>query len=565
MPHTYTVGNYLLDRLKELGIKHIFGVPGDYNLGFLDQIELTSGLEWIGNCNELNAAYATDGYARLNGIGALVTTMGVGELSAINGIAGSYAEQVPVIQIAGIAALNDIKTGSVIHHTLGDGNYTHFSSMAKEVTAAQTTLTPEKARSEIDRVLRVCWQQKLPVHINLPVDLCAAATQPPESPLVLDDYGSNPAALEDFLARAATRLAIARRPAILADYEVGRYHLTEQLRQLVEATGFPLALFSTGKGVFDETHDQYIGIYQGELSDPEVKQRIEEADCLLCIGAKFTDVGTGGFSHHLDPHNIIELHPGYACIGQTFFQNVTMKDVLERLIDRLPHRDPAQLGTISFNERVRNVQSSFDPQPATLLKQTRFWQAISRFIKEDDVLLADTGTPFYGTLTLPLPAKTSIVGQPFWASIGYTLPALLGTLLAAPQRRQILFIGDGAFQMTAQELSTILRQGFSPVIMLINNDGYTIERVIHGREQHYNDIQAWQYHKLPALFAAEHHPVSIQVTNEDELIGALRDVDQHPGHLYFIEVMMHRDDAPENLQHLGEALAARNGFAESRA
>jgi TPP-dependent 2-oxoacid decarboxylase len=418
MSTSSTIGNYLLDRLKALGIHHIFGVPGDYNLGFLDQIEQTEGLVWIGNCNELNAAYAADGYARLKRCAAIVTTMGVGELSAMNGIAGSYAEHVPVVQIVGVAASNAIRDGAIVHHTLGDGNFTHFSVMAKEVTVAQTTLTAENARTEIDRVLRACWLQKRPVHINLPSDVCTLPTQPPEGPLMLSDYESDATALERFLTRAAQRLTAARQPAILADFEVDRYHLAEQLRQLVEATGFPIALLSMGKGLFDETHAQYLGIYQGALSDPVVKRQIEEADCLLCIGVKYTDVDTGGFTHHLDPHAMIELHPASASIEHIIYQDVSMKDVLEQLTMRLPPRDPAQFHLRSFKERSPDVRRPFEARPTTPLTQQRFWHALSRFLKEGDVVLAEQGTAFYGTLTFPLPAKTSFIGQPLWASIG---------------------------------------------------------------------------------------------------------------------------------------------------
>ena len=123
---TYTVGDYLLDRLAELGVTEVFGVPGDFNLEFLDHVVAHPRVRWVGNANELNAGYAADGYGRLRGMSALITTFGVGELSAANAIAGSYAEHVPVVHIVGAPAKDAQGARRVVHHSLGDGDFEHF-------------------------------------------------------------------------------------------------------------------------------------------------------------------------------------------------------------------------------------------------------------------------------------------------------------------------------------------------------------------------------------------------------------------------------------------------------
>lgn len=206
----YTVSIYLLDRLHELGIEHIFGVPGDYNLSFLDDVIAHKNLEWIGNCNELNAAYAADGYARIKGVAALITTFGVGELSAINGIAGSYAENVPVIKITGTPTTNVMENGELVHHTLGDGKFDHFSNMYREITVAQTNLTPEHAAEEIDRVLRACWNEKRPVHINLPIDVHNKPINKPTESLLNNPILSNKEALNKMLLHATSKINSAK-------------------------------------------------------------------------------------------------------------------------------------------------------------------------------------------------------------------------------------------------------------------------------------------------------------------------------------------------------------------
>jgi indolepyruvate decarboxylase len=137
------------------------------------------------------------------------------------------------------------------------------------------------------------------------------------------------------------------------------------------------------------------------------------------------------------------------------------------------------------------------------LCQERFWHRLTKFLKEGDIVLAEQGTPFFGASTIPLPKQTTFIGQPLWGSIGFTLPALLGTQLAAPDRWNVLIIGDSSFQLTVQELSTILREQLNPIIILINNDGYTVERTIHGADKKYNDIHMWAYHRLPDLFGSQ--------------------------------------------------------------
>ncbi|MGA9175141.1 MAG: alpha-keto acid decarboxylase family protein [Thermoactinomyces sp.] len=554
MAKKITVGDYLLLRLKEMGVRHVFGVPGDYNLGFLDQIVNMEGLEWIGNCNELNAAYAADGYARVNGIATLVTTFGVGELSAINGIAGSYAEQVPVVKITGTPSTKVMEKGALVHHTLGDGDFTHFMNMFKEVTVAQTMLTEENAAEEIDRVLRECWLQKRPVHINIPADVSYKEIDAPKTALALPEPVSDPAQLNKFLQKAAEELNKANSPFILADYEVNRYRLNDQLRTFVEASGYPIASFSMGKGVIDETHPQFIGVHTGQLSEEVLKQCIKESDCFILIGVKLTDSITGGFRfiHDLEKTNIIEIHPSYTRINNEVFQSVSMREALEQLTEHVQHR------TRNFNPRSADNRSPFIPSSEPIT-QERFWKRLASFFKPGDVLLAEQGTSFFAASTVKLPEKTTFVGQPLWGSIGYTLPALLGTQLADQNRRNILVIGDGSFQLTAQELSTILLHDLKPIIFLINNDGYTVERMIHGAEQRYNDINRWNYRNIPDVLDLNGNSISLQVKNEEELEEALSKAEK-ANKLVFIEVHMGRLDSPALLRELGKLFAEQNKY-----
>ncbi|MGA9287605.1 MAG: alpha-keto acid decarboxylase family protein, partial [Anaerobacillus sp.] len=507
MQQTYTVGNYLLDRLSELGIRHMFGVPGDYNLAFLDTVLEDGKMEWIGNANELNAAYAADGYARMNGAGALVTTFGVGELSAVNGIAGAYAERVPVVKITGTPTTAVMENGSLVHHTLGDGKFDHFARMYEEVTVAQTTLTEENAAQEIDRVLRKCWMEKRPVHINLPIDVYNKPVNRPASPLNLSFEG-NAEVVDEMVNEIAREANEATQPVILADYEVDRFGAREALLHFAEKTGYPVATLSMGKGVFPESHPQFIGVYNGELSSPEVQKRVDKADVIFQIGVKLSDSITGGFSQQFTEEQVVEINPYGVKRNEAKYAPISMIQAMDELAARLDRYEGKTEQTQTEEEQVSSSSNE--------ITQKWFYERMATFLKKNDVLLAEQGTSFFGAANMPLPEGARFIGQPLWGSIGYTLPALLGSQLADTERRNLLFIGDGSFQLTAQELSTIMRQRLKPIIFLINNDGYTVERAIHGPEQVYNDIATWDYQKLPHAFGSEEHFTTFKAETVEE-------------------------------------------------
>ena len=293
------IGDFLLRRLREAGIRHLFGVPGDYNLGLLQQLQDTGTLKWIGTCNELNASYAADGYARLNGLGALTVTNGVGPLSAINGIGGSYSEHVPVICISGSIPLRSIDRGQGMHHTMADGTWDHFLRAYAPVTTAQARLTPRNAASEIDRLILTAWREKLPVYMEVPSDIAYLDIEVPADPLILTAPPSDPERLRSCIAAIASRLAAAKSPAILVDADADRFGVASELMELAERMQAPLAAVNAAKSVIDETFPHYLGIYGGKASEPHVRETIETSDCLLSVGYRPIEVTTGDFTASL--------------------------------------------------------------------------------------------------------------------------------------------------------------------------------------------------------------------------------------------------------------------------
>lgn len=549
MQNPYTVADYLLDRLAGCGIGHLFGVPGDYNLQFLDHVIDHQTLRWVGCANELNAAYAADGYARMSGAGALLTTFGVGELSAINGIAGSYAEYVPVLHIVGAPCSAAQQRGELMHHTLGDGDFRHFYRMSQAISAASAILDEQNACFEIDRVLGEMLAARRPGYIMLPADVAKKTAIPPTQALALPVHEAQSGVETAFRYHARQCLMNSRRIALLADFLAGRFGLRPLLQRWMAETPIAHATLLMGKGLFDEQHPNFVGTYSAGASSKEVRQAIEDADRVICVGTRFVDTLTAGFTQQLPAERTLEIQPYASRIGETWF-NLPMAQAVSTLRELCLECAFAPPPTRSAGQPVRIDKGE--------LTQESFWQTLQQYLKPGDIVLVDQGTAAFGAAALSLPDGAEVVVQPLWGSIGYSLPAAFGAQTACPDRRVILIIGDGAAQLTIQEMGSMLRDGQAPVILLLNNDGYTVERAIHGAAQRYNDIASWNWTQIPPALNAAQQAECWRVTQAIQLAEVLERL-ARPQRLSFIEVMLPKADLPELLRTVTRALEARNG------
>lgn len=556
----YTVTSYLLSRLAELGVGHIFGVPGDYNMPMLDVVESHPHIRWIGTANELNAAYAADGYARIRGIGALITTFGVGELSALNAIAGAYAESVPVVHIVGAPATAVQNAGAFVHHTLADGDFKRFTRMAAEVTAAQADLTIENAVQEIDRVLSVALQTRKPVHIVVPVDIGSAHIAVPRHRSNLHAARNvDPLSLARFRQRARQMLMAATDIGALGGHLVDRFGGRDMLRRIVNVPNVRGAVVSSAKGLLDEAHPHFAGLYAGGISDEATRASIEDADVIITAGVVLADTVTGGFTHDLPMQRRIDLGAETANISGTVFEGVPLRDALVEIHNILTQRSMARAIAPS-SERGGHAALAVAAHSERITPEL-FWQQLRVYLRPGDMVFADQGTSFYGGVTMPLPSGADLIGQPIWASIGYTLPAMLGAQLADPSRRAVLVIGDGAAQMTIQELGTFIRYGLRPLIVILNNDGYTIERAIHNPDASYHNIARWKWTEIPAAFGAQDNVMTLSAKRFGELQYALS-VASMETRMTMLEVHVGAMERPQFMDRFAAALAKQN---ESRA
>lgn len=541
-----TVIDYLIKQLEKLGITDIFGLPGDFNFNIIEAIERNRKTRWIGCTNELNAGYAADGYARTKGYGALVTTYGVGELSAINAIAGSYAEYVPVIKIVGTPSTKNIAQKTLLHHNFANPNYFAFEKAYSNVVETTAYLNSKNAKTEIDRVLSVFVNEKKPVYIAIPEDICSLKIN--DIPCI-QKMTSNSDMLDAVIEHIKKMISKAKNPIVIADILADRFEAKDALLKFLNNTGYPVTNFLMGKGLLNWDYKGYIGTYLGKYGNNVAYNMVNSSDCVITIGTIFSDLNTFGFDYGFDPTSMIDIEGTYTIVEYIRYDNVLMKDVLNRLSSIVP----------KYTNKYPNVK------PMLLMKEIEenkpleskfIYSEIQNFIKEDDIVIAETGLVEFGFATLELPKGAHLYNQVLWGSIGWATPASFGAAIAEKNKRVILITGDGSHQLTAQEVSSMMRYGVKPIIIVINNSGYTIERALCKDPMDiFNNIASWNYSKLTQVFNGQSWTKKVET--EQDFHDALMQAEfEQKDKLCYIEICTDRMDMPQLAEDvLSKALA----------
>ncbi|WP_444907068.1 thiamine pyrophosphate-binding protein [Microbulbifer sp. SSSA008] len=551
----WTVGTYLAQRLKDAGIEHYFALPGDYNLVLLDQLLLHPDLKMISCCNELNAGYAADGYARATGgPSAAVVTFSVGGLSMINAVAGAFAEDLPLIAISGGPNTNSEAEWEYLHHTLGKVDYSYQSEIYSRVTAETVIIHhPSLAPAAIDRAIDTAMLRRKPVYIEIAANIASAPTSAPIPRGFARSATSDPDSLAAAVDHIAAFLNTAERPVLIAGGKVRAASAEESLRELAASSRYGVACMADAKGLLSETHDNFMGMYWGPVSTPGCSEIVDTADALLFAGPIFTDYTTTGHQLCFDKSKTVIALPASVQLGDTCYSNVHMNDLLEALVNKLNPNN----GAVKAYRRVSSPKHI--PQPGKrgdALTIRQLFARIQKVLESDTALLVETGDSWFNGMELSLPDGARFEIQMQYGSIGWSVGATLGYSLGMGKGRMIACIGDGSFQLTAQEISTMIRYNVNPIIFLINNGGYTIEVEIHDGP--YNNIKNWEYAQLVEVFSAgEGRAWGCKVTTEGELDKAIKDALKHDG-LCLIEVIIDRNDCNVNLLRWGNQVARNN-------
>jgi indolepyruvate decarboxylase len=401
-------------------------------------------------------------------------------------------------------------------------------------------------------VLSEVREQKRPGYLLIATDVARFPTEPPAAPLPRYTGGTSPRALSMFTA-AAAELIGDHRLTVLADFLVHRLGCVDELSALLAADTVGHATLMWGKSLVDESSPNYLGIYAGAASEDSVREAIEDAPVLVTAGVLFTDMVSGFFSQHIDPARTIDIGVNQSVVSGQVFAPLDMSAALDAVTAILTERGISSPALPALPGRTH----ADPPARDTALTQEALWDRLSEALTPGNVVLADQGTSFYGMAGHRLASGVTFIGQPLWGSIGYTLPAALGAGLADRDRRTVLLIGDGAAQLTIQELGAFGRAGLAPVVVVVNNDGYTVERAIHGATAAYNDITGWRWTELPAALGVP-DALTFRVSTYGELDDALRAAAATPDRMVLVEVMLGRGDIPPLLTELAQSASAAN-------
>ena len=498
------VCDYLVQELSKLGIRNFFGLPGDFCFNLIDAVENNSETKWIGCTNELNAGCAADGYARLNGYGALITTYNVGELSAMNAIGGCMSENVPVIHIVGSPKTKFIKSNTILHHNFCEPDYYASFKAYGNFTEAAAFLTENNAKEEIDRVISVLMKTRKPVYVSVPVDIAELEIDnEPTNRMPLSDEKN----LHEAVEHAVKLIEKSVSPVIIGDFLIERFVCKNEFAQFVESCGIPVTTFLMGKGIIDETSRYFIGTYLGSMENTDVYFQVNNSDCAICVGTVFGDFNTLKFDININPKYFIEILGNVTTIENQVYENVMMKDVLTGISSRIAKRDMKIVKSVPDipDEDIKKQELTFN----FILKK------VQEFIKEDDCIFTDTGILNFFPPMLDLPKNARWYNQLLWASIGWATPALFGAMMANPDKRMILLTGEGAHQLTFQAVSNMFFHDLKPIIFVLNNSGYTIERVLSKNpEDPYNNIIPWDYTELIKAYGKDVFTAKIRTNQE---------------------------------------------------
>ncbi len=538
------LGDYLIYRLQQEGVNHVFGVPGDYVLGLFDKLA-HSPLQVVNTCDEQGAGFAADAYARLTGLGVAVVTYGVGGLKLVNTTAEAYAEKTPVLVISGAPGIEERAQNPGLHHKVRA--YDTQRRVYEQLTVATADLSdPLMAAADIDRVLEAVLHYKQPGYIEVPRDLVGtrvnASPQQPAPAAVPD-----PQVLNEFLQEATTRIKKAKQPVILVGAEMRRLGLQDKVLEFAEDANIPLAVSILGKSVIPETHSLYLGVYAGELGNQQVRDYVESSDCLLLFGVFLTDVNLGVYTANLDDTNSIYVANDQARIGHHHYLGLSTTRVMNELVQLKFNRSlPADF------PGPRRVEAFVLSNPDEKLTVKRLFSYVSNFVDCNTIVVADVGDSLFGATDLITCSEAQFLSPAYYTSLGFAVPASIGAQAARPDLRPLVLVGDGAFQMTGLELSTSARFGLNPIVIVLNNSGYGTERPM--QDGAFNDVLSWHYDRLPDLIGAGK---GYLVRTEGQLVEAMQAARQNSATFSIINAILDQDDISPALQRLTSGLGKR--------
>ena len=568
-PTTFTVADYLLTRLKQLNVTHVFQIPGDYCKHFTQTLEHFDGVSAVGAINELDAGYAADAYGRTRGLAAISLQYGVSTFSALNAVAGAYVERSPIVVISATPGADDRQITNMynvlFHHSTGNLNadrdvYSHVT------VDTEILSTSAEAPERIDRLLVAAISHHRPVYIACYSEVwgqpCPKPSAKPLQPVI---PASEPLALENAVNTAWTQITAAKSPLILAGAELLRFGLAGLLQEIIDASGFLYTTTTLGKTVLPEKGKKFLGTYSDAASIPGVHDAVTNSDCILALGTIITD------------DYLILIESKYASMvrasteeirsGYFIYQNVTMTDFMQALLKRFlaakgyPLKVTAPPQPPYPEPWASNSDPKYNDQPE-LLTYNRFFQHTMKFLADHKMFnevvftLGVSSSLYVATNAYGL-AQNSFLSSAAWQCIGFETGAASGAQLGSGKRAWT-FAGDGGFMMIGQSLSTLARNKLNAVIFVMSNGVYAIEQVYvnlasfdPGPEHKFDTfdiLPKWDYMALAKAYGAAGFRAAT-VTELNEVLRAVKGLKNQPA---LVEIVIPEKDLAGQMKRLGE-------------
>jgi indolepyruvate decarboxylase len=556
------VAGYLIQRLYDLGVRHIFGVPGDFVLGFYHELIQSNKLKVINTCDEQGAGFAADAYARIHGLGVVCVTYCVGGLKVVNAAAQAFAEKSPLVVISGAPGIKERKKNPLLHHKVRD--FDTQQKIFEHLTIDSVLIdNPRTAAKDIDRVLSSAIRYKRPVYIELPRDMtstpipisreqfadsstCSKTTKREE------EYETDMDSMQEAIAEAVAMINSSKRPVIIAGVEIQRFGLQDKLLQLAIRANIPVVATVLSKSVISEVHPLYLGVYEGAMGHESVREYVESSDCLILLGALMTDINFSISPTPIEQSSSIYLTSEKLTIKHHNFDNILSQDFLASLIEApLAIKDFVLVGKQSNTNNYNNKHFSVARNQKITVKH--LFERLNFSITDSSIIIADVGDSLFGSLDLTIHGQTDFLSPAYYCSMGFAVPAAIGAQLAKPLLRPIVIVGDGAFQMTGMEISTITRFALNPVIIVLNNNGYGTERpMLDGP---FNDVLRWNYYRIPEIIG---HGKAFLIETEGQLEDSLSAAEKfYSKDLCILDVRLDPHDGSPALQRLTESLGKK--------
>ena len=554
------VGNYLIQRLYDHDVRHIFGVPGDFVLGFYQELIQSNKLKVINTCDEQGAAFAADAYARINGLGVVCVTYCVGGLKIVNATAQAFAEKSPVVVISGAPGIKERRKNPLLHHKVRD--FDTQQKIFEHITVDSVLVdNPRTAAKDIDRVLSSATRYKRPVYIELPRDKVSIpiyqeqyvdpSTTYSKTAKIEEECETDMDSMQEALAEATAMINSSKQPVIIAGVEIHRFGLQDKLLRLTYKTNIPVVATVLSKSVISEDHPSYLGVYEGAMGHQSVREYVESSDCLILLGALMTDINFSISPTPIEQSKSIYVTSEKLSIKYHNFENVLLQDFLISLIEAPLERKDFVL--VEKQGNIKNNNKHFSAARNQKITVKRLFERLNFSITDNRIVIADVGDSLFGALDLTVHGQTDFLSPAYYCSMGFAVPAAIGAQLASPTLRPIVIVGDGAFQMTGMEISTIIRFALNPIIIILNNNGYGTERpMLDGP---FNDILPWNYYRIPEIIG---HGKGFVIETEDQLEESLSAAERiYSKDLCILDVHLDIHDGSPALQRLVESLGKK--------